>query len=287
MANPLEFLEAPIPRPLLWAGVPIAAAVLITVLVFLRFPYGEFAPALSAELTRATGREVSVGDIEPRLTIGGPGIAARDVRILLPSRQRIDIDPLRLRPAWSTSWLQGDPALKVEAESLVGNADGIVVIGDVPAWRGEIVEVDLGRLPFTPGEGIALSGRMTAAADLQLLPDGPSGPLSFDATAGSIDHPALPIGIAYETATGDLLLGGDAIVDVRAFNLDGPVLSASAIGTVRQGPRPGDPQLDLDVDLEIKNAPMRALVQGLGVQLDARGRSSFAIQGTTSSPRMR
>lgn len=287
MASPVDFLEAPIPRPLLWIGVPIAAFVLIVVFVFLRFPYGEFAPALSRELSAATGGNVSIGDIEPRLTIGGPGIAARDVRIVTASRQRMDIDPLRIRPAWSTSWLRGDPALKIEAESPIGRADGVAVLGDVPAWRGEIVDVDLALIPFSPDQELGLSGRLTAAASVELTPEGPSGPLSFDANSGKIDHPAMPIGIEFERISADLMLGSGVIVDVRTFELDGPVVSASLEGTVSRGPRPGDPLLDLDVDVEIKNPPMRAMIQGMGIRLDARGRSTFTLGGTASAPRMR
>ncbi len=287
MASPVEFLEAPIPRPLLWVGVPIAALALIGVLVFLRFPYGEFAPLMSRVLSDATGGEVHVGDIEPALTIGGPGMAARDIRIVGAGRQRFDIDPLRVRPAWSSSWLSGEPALKIEAESAAGRVDGIAVLGNEPSWSGEIAEVDLARLPVLPSMGLTLSGTLTAAAELTLSELGATGPLSFDANSGRIEHAMLPVGIDYERISADLMLGGGAIVAVHNFDLEGPALSASVTGSVLRGREPGEPQLDLAVEIEIKNPLLRAAVQGVGVRVDGRGRSAFSVRGTPSAPRMR
>jgi type II secretion system protein N len=287
LARPFDVLEAPIPRPLLWIGAPIAGLLLIVVFVFLRFPYDEFAAPLGQRLGEATGSEVVIGGIEPRITIGGPGIAARDVRIVRPDGRWIEIDPLRIRPAWSTAWLNGDPALKIDVDSTVGRSSGMLVLGDPPAWVGEVEDVDLARLPLGSAGGVAVSGLLVAAADLALGPGVPTGPLSFDAHTGEIAHPALPIVIDYDRASGDLTLGADPIVEVRALEIDGPVLHASASGNVRIGRGPGDEQLDLEIEVEIKDPAMRAMLQGLGVRLDGRGRAKFALGGTLASPRPR
>jgi type II secretion system protein N len=286
VASPTNILEAPIPRPLLWIGAPVAAIVLIAVFVFLRFPYDEFAVPLGQQLSAMTGSDVTIGGIDPRLTIGGPGVAARNVRITTPDGRWIEIDPLRIRPAWSTAWLRGDPALKVELESGVGRSEGLLVLGDSAAWRGEVVDVDLARLPLR-GQAIVLAGRLEAAADLLLAPGGPIGPLSFDASAGSIAHPAIPIPLEFERATGDIALGDDPVVHIRSFEIDGPVLFASVSGDVRRGQRRGDEQLDLGVKLEIKDPALVSLLQSFGVRLDARGRAQFDLGGTLSNPRPR
>ena len=286
MASIVERLEAPIPKPVLWIGTPIAAVFLITIFVFLGFPYDQFAVPLSQQISQATGADVSIGQIEPRLTIGGPGVAARDVRIVTPDQQRIDVDPLEIRPAWSTSWLRGAPALKVDLESGIGQADGILTLADTPAWAGELREVDLARLPLENMAGLALAGTLTAAADVELADTGPVGPLSFDATAGSVRHESLPVPLEFERVNGDLMLGGDALVDVRSLELDGPMVFAEVSGTVLRAPRPGTERLDLDIALEIKSPPLQMILRQAGVRLNGQGRSSFNLGGTISNPRV-
>ncbi len=285
MASPGNILVAPIPRSLLWIGTPIAAFVLIVVFSFLRFPYDDLARPLSEQIGAISQSDVRIGHIEPRITIGGPGIAVHDIQLIRPDRSRVDIDVLRLRPAWSTSWLFGDASIKLEIESALGGADGVVVLGDSPSWTGEFVDLDVAKLPLPLPRGLLLAGRMTAAADLVFLPDGPSGPLSFDASAGSIQHPMIPMPLDFERINGDLVLGGDALVRVRSFELDGPVVFSSVTGQVRRGASPGEAQLELAVDLELKSPPLRALVAGMGVPVDASGRSTLDLTGTPSAPR--
>ena len=133
----------------------------------------------------------------------------------------------------------------------------------------------------------AEAGTLTAAAELTLSELGATGPLSFDANSGRIEHAMLPVGIDYERISADLMLGGGAIVAVHNFDLEGPALSASVTGSVLRGREPGEPQLDLAVEIEIKNPLLRAAVQGVGVRVDGRGRSAFSVRGTPSAPRMR
>jgi type II secretion system protein N len=285
LASPGNILEAPIPRPLLYFGVPVAALVLIVIFVFLRFPYDDLARPLTQQLGAMTNSQVSIGHISPRITIGGPGIAAHDVHLVQPGGTRLIIDDLRIRPAWSTSWLRCDPALKIDAESAIGSAQGVLVLGDYTAWTGEFNELEIESLPIPKPRGLLLAGRVTAAADLIFLPDGPSGPLSFDAHSGTIAHPLIPIPLDFERINGDLLLGGDTLVRMRNFELDGPVVFASVRGPVYRGSKPGDERLELAFDVELKSPPLRSLVQGMGVPVDARGRSTFDLGGTVSAPR--
>ena len=50
----INLLQDPIPKPLLWAGVPIAALILIVLFSFLRFPYDDFRPVSYTHLTLPT-----------------------------------------------------------------------------------------------------------------------------------------------------------------------------------------------------------------------------------------
>ena len=282
----IAFLSAPIPRPILWIGVPILALLLVISFVFLRFPFGEFSPTLARQISQATGGEVFIGDIESKWTWAGPGMAARDVRIVMPTRSRIDIDPLSVRPAWSTSWLWGEPALKVVAQSTIGSLDGIVEIGDLTSWSGEFTEVDLAQLPLPATEGFAVEGILNGAADLILAPDGAYGPLSFDAVSGQLNHSALPIGVEFDLVSADLLLDGPNLVEIRRLEFTGPIIEVSASGNVLPGGPQQEPRLDLGVDLEIKNPPLRTMMQGMGLPIGQTGRASFSLQGTPSDPRL-
>ena len=282
----IAFLSAPIPRPLLWVLVPTAALVLITIFVFLNFPFGEFAPALARQLSQSTGGEVLIGDIEPRWTVGGPGMAARDVRVIMPDRTRIDVDPLTIRPAWSTSWLGGDPAFKLTALSTLGAVEGTLELGDVPAWRGDFIDIDLGRLPLPPTEGFAIEGLLTGEADVSLGADGARGPLRFEAVSGRLDHSALPVGIEFDRIRGELILGGLQNVEIQDFEFTGPIIEASGAGTILHQSPQQEPDLDLDVEIEIKNPPLRAMLEGMGLPLGNQGRSRFSVQGTPSQPRL-
>ena len=85
MASPTDILESPIPRPLLWIGTPVAAIVLIAVFVFLRFPYDEFALPLGRQLSAMTGSDVTIGGIDPRLTIG----AVSYTHLTLPTNREV------------------------------------------------------------------------------------------------------------------------------------------------------------------------------------------------------
>ena len=112
----IAFLTAPIPRPLLWVLVPTAALALVTIFVFLRFPFGEFAPTLARQLSQSTGGEVLIGDIEPQWTIGGPGMAARDVRVVMPDRTRIDVDPLTINFVDLRDWVMALEGFEGQAD---------------------------------------------------------------------------------------------------------------------------------------------------------------------------
>lgn len=283
----IAFLTAPIPRPLLWVLVPTAALALVTIFVFLRFPFGEFAPTLARQLSQSTGGEVLIGDIEPQWTIGGPGMAARDVRVVMPDRTRIDVDPLTIRPAWSTSWLGGDPAFKLTALSTLGEVEGTLELGDTPAWRGDFTEIDLALLPLPPTEGFAIEGLLTGEADLSLGADGIRGPLHFEAVAGRLDHSALPVGIEFDQIRGDLFLGGLQNVEIQSLEFAGPIIEASGKGTILSQSPEQEPSLDLEVEIEIKNPPLRAMLEGMGLPLGGQGSSRFSIQGTPSQPRLK
>jgi hypothetical protein len=207
--------------------------------------------------------------------------------VVTPGKTTYEAGPVGIRPAWSTSWLSGEPALHVDLESPVGNAEGMLVIGSEMGFDGELSEVDLALIPIPDDAAVSISGNLRGDVDLFLRDGAPEGTLTFSATEGSVAHDSLPIAIAFETANGALVFGGSQFLEVTEFALEGPILSANVEGTVGQSPRFENARLDLGIDIEIKNPGLVMMIQGFGLDLDQEGRASFDVSGTPSNPRTR
>jgi len=287
MAAAASFLEAPIPKPVLWVGTPIAAILLTGIFVFLGFPYDLLADAVAARASEATGTQVTIGGLEPRLTIAGPGFTARNVTLTPEQGEALALDKLKVRPAWSLSWLRGAPAIHIDVGSQLGNAHGDLVLGSAPGWDGEFTNLDLSAVPI-PGAGDAeWTGLVDSTVNVVLAEDGPVGSLRFEGAEGSVAHPQLPFEIEFESLRGSLTLGGESRAEIEEFELRGPLVVATAQGSVKRGNRPGVDLLDVDVVVQVQNPGLRTMLQQFGVPLGADGRAEFGIGGTTLSPRMR
>lgn len=280
----INLLQDPIPKPLLWIGVPIAALLLIILFSFLRFPYDEFRQPISNQLRQITRGEVQIGEIEPTLNLTGPGLAVLDINVSQPGQPRIRIDRLEMKPAWSSSWLSLEPSLQLELESPIASADGVLALGDTPGWKGQIDVPDLSTLPLPASSTIGLTGSLHADAELTLPGSGPAGPVRFEALSGSLAHPEIPIPLQFDRVTGELELGGQALVELREVLLDGPIIAADIEGVVLPAPGTGDPGLDMDIIVEVKSAPLKAMMRGMGLRLDRNGLTSFNLGGTLSRP---
>lgn len=287
MATVTSFLEAPIPRPVLWVGTPIAAIALVSLFVFLGFPYDQLAEMASARASEASGSPVTIGELDPRVTIAGPGFTARNVTVTTREQQTLRFEQVKIRPAWSLSWLRGVPTLHLDIGSEHGDAHGDLVLSAAPGWNGEVSDVDLTMLPLPLPAGANLDARVDADIDITLAEDGPSGSLSFESAKGSVSHPDLPVELEFDTLKGNLLLGGENLAEIETLELKGPVVVATAGGTVRRGGRRGNQPLDIDVDLEIPNPGIRLLLQQTGMRIDSDGRTQLKIGGTLSQPRLR
>lgn len=287
MASAASFLEAPIPKPVLWVGTPIAALVLISIFVFLGFPYDPLADTIAMRISEASGTQVTIGELEPRLTIAGPGFAARNVTLTPPRQETVVLDKVRVRPAWSLKWLSGAPTLHLDVGSQRGNAHGDLSLGRSPSWDGELTGVDLASLPLPLPAGASLAGRVDADIDLTAEEGGPVGTLSFEGADGIVSHPRLPVDLEFDTLRGSVLVGGDDLAQIEELELRGPILVATAAGRVSRGNRPGNELLDIAVKVEIENPGVRSILQQTGMRLDANGRTELRISGTTSNPRLR
>ena len=193
MASLQEFLERPIPRPLFWVATPLLAILLTLTFIFLGFPYSELIPAAS----RLSGSEaVRVGHIQPLLTVGGPGFSLRDITFGEGAMESIGIDRLKIRPAWATSWLSGEPAFAIEMMSPAGEADGIFTWNDARHIEGEVAIPDLAVLPLPSDIAFSLAGSLKAKVSLDVQPltgNQAEGEIQFEALAGSATHTNIPM----------------------------------------------------------------------------------------------
>jgi type II secretion system protein N len=288
MVTGSSWLSDPIPRPLLITGSSVAGFLLVGLFVFLGFPYDRLGELAAFHLEQSTGYQIEIRKIEPRLTIGGPGLKLSDLDIRAGEGRSYRIQRLRVRPAWSLGWLRAQPALHLDIETPDGRALGILEIASEPGWRGVIQAVDLAQLPLPSRVGLGLAGRLDADLDLRLREDGPAGSFSLEARDGSIQHPALPLAVPFTRLAANVDLGSERFAAVvRSFELEGPLIMLQAQGSLGRGAQPREQAVDLDVQLQAPNPTTQALMQGFGVALDAEGRTRVHIGGSLESPQVR
>jgi len=284
MASLRETLEAPIPPMMKWIGFPFAGLVLTAIFVFLGFPYDELADMAARRASEATQSEIRIGQLDARITIGGPGFRARDISVTTSSNTTYRVESLSIRPAWSFSWLTIRPALRIDAKAPLGNASGIVKIGRNPAVDIDLEAVELSRLPFPLPSDVALRGLVSGHIEMVMSDAGPEGLVDLEATTGALSHPMLPIEVEYETLRSQILMGGEHYAEIQLFELDGPALAASVKGTIGHGEDSMEQALEAQIDLHIKDRMMQGMLREFGVKLQPDGRTKFQIGGTAGNP---
>jgi type II secretion system protein N len=287
MASLLESLERPIPRPLLYTGGPVLAVVLTLTFIFLGFPYADLIPVVSR---LAGDQNIRVGEIRPRLTLGGPGFSLQEVVFRPSEMEPLVIERFDIRPAWSTSWLRGDPSLAVAVVSPLALADGVLTWGDARRVEGKIEVPDLALLPLPSDSPLSFTGVLVAEGDLVvgIALDGEStGLIQFEAAAGSASHSNIPMPLDFETLTGRIQLTGQSELVLEDISIEGPIFSARADGFIDTPQGNSPPLMDIDLDIQVKTPAFRVLLSSLGLPFDNEGRSSFNLGGTIQNPVIR
>jgi type II secretion system protein N len=267
--------------------IAAAAVALTSFFLIAGFPYDRLAPRAEAAIEAATGTRVSIGELGLVFTWVTPQVKAKDVAVTWPSGQQASFESVRVRPAWSTSWLRGAPALVVGLRSQLGQLDGTVTAGATPAFDGEIRNVSLALLPLeNVAPGVQIEGRADAKIDLEMAEAGAQGTVHFDAQAGSLTLPLLPIGIPFEKLSGDVTLGGETLAKLDGFDLSGPLVGLQASGTIGQSPALHLAPLALHARIEAREPAVRSMLQSQGVALDANGSAAVEIGGTIGNPQI-
>jgi type II secretion system protein N len=260
-----------------------AAGVLLTGLFVVQgLPYERLSAAICAAVAQTTPFALQIQELGPSLSLLGPGVRATGVRLHAGGGE-LRVDALRLRPAWSLRWLLLRPTFRLAAEVAGGSLDG--TLGAGPDFSGEAAELDLAQLPVaTLWPGGALAGRLDANVDLRAsATQGPEGSLSLAAREGSVTLPRLPLPLPFETLTGRLVLGGDAMLRVETLQLSGPGLTARVEGSLGQAAAFAQAPFDLRIEIEAEPA-LRAGLGSFGVRLGADGRGTLRVTGTPTRP---
>lgn len=276
-----------LPRPLRYAAIAFAAVLLTGFFMYLRFPYDRLADTLSAELERSRGVKLSMAELGPSPGLLGPGLVATGVRITARDGTVTEFDRVRVRPAWSLSWLLLTPALVTELEGAQGEAEGTYTASEPATWVGRLVQFDLSRIGADRlGPGTQLEGRADADLELSLGPDGPEGHIQFVARDGRLGHPQLPLPVPFEQLSGDVTVGGAQQLEVHDLALVSSLASGNLSGTIGRAARPDAAPLALDVKLTAAPAIQGAL-RSQGVKVGRNGEIALRIEGTLGRPLVR
>ncbi len=269
---------------MLGLGLPVAAFVLTSFFLYRGFPY-EWLGERAAAYGRQAGYEVTFQDIAPRLSIAGPGLEATGVRVAARNATPWPVDRALVRPAWSFSWLKGQPAVFSEVETPMGAAAGTVRLGGEAGYRGDLEGLDLARLPLGGAAGM-LQGTADARLDVTFTEGGPVGPIEFEAVNGSLTLPEVPMPVPYEKLTGQIVLGDGNAAQIDSLLLEGPLVTASITGTVGRAPTLDAAPLRLEAKVSAQQTLVPAL-KSLGMRVSRDGKATVRVAGTVSRPQVR
>ena len=268
-------------------AIGVAALALTSIFFVADFPYDRLAPRAAATIESATGARVAIGQLGLAFSWFVPQLKATDVDVTWPGGPHASFQRILVKPAWSLSWLRGQPALVVSSRSQLGDLDGTVAFGATPSFRGELQNVSLALLPLQDiAAGTKLDGRVDAQIDVQLDEAGPQGTVHFDAKQGSLTLPLLPIGVPFDSLRGDVALGGDMLAKLNGVDLAGPLVGLTASGTIGHSPAIHLAPLALKARIEAREPAVRSVLQSQGVALDPSGAAELEIGGTLASPQI-
>ncbi len=268
-----------------FVALPIAV-LLVLVFVALLFPWQSLGRRIAFEISRGSGARVEVPDLSPAFTARGPVLRATHVTIEHPAVDQVALSELEIAPRLSSSWLQGDPTLRVWARSGLGNVDGVLRLGSEPAYRGLASEVELSRLPLRlDATGLRLSGPIEADVDLALDPNGTlRGRVDFESPSLLVESSALPMALPFSSAVGTVEILQSGATRIDSVALEGPLVEARIDGEVGLVHHSQSPPIDLVAHLRIVEPLLRQMAPGAGLALSPDGEADIRVGGTVDLP---
>ncbi|MBY0400598.1 type II secretion system protein GspN [Myxococcota bacterium] len=267
--------------------IPLAF-VLVLVFVAILFPWDAVARRLAFEIGSASGARVSLEDLAPAWTARGPVLRARNVSIEHPSVRLLRVAELEVAPRFSTSWLRGKPRMRIYADSDLGVVDGVLLLGDAPAFDGRVARVAIERLPLRlSAAGVRVAGELSADADVALDPAGTlHGQVAFESPRLRLEALLLPKPLEFTQASGSLSILETGATRIENVKLEGPQLRGTLSGEIGLVHRSQPPPLDLRADLEVVDPELRALAQAAQLPIPPDGHAFLEIRGTAAAPQL-
>ena len=276
-----------LPRALIAIGVPCAGVLLITFFMIRGFPYDELGELIANRIEQSHGIQLTFAQIGPTLQFAGPALEATQLRAKLPGRPMQKIDRALIRPAWSLSWLVGEPVLHVEVESPSGSADGMLRWNGSTAWVGTIRNARPELPPIAdwiPTGG--LEGNLEATVDVAMTEQGPEGRVEFEIQDGSLSLPGFSVPLPFAKLTAKVSLGGDAYATLNSLSLEGPDVSGTGSGKIGRAETLEQAPIGFEFTLDVKPTISRAVSAG-GLKVSPGGVALPKISGTVGKPKIR
>ncbi len=269
--------------------LPVGCVALIVLFAVALFPYDRFRDAAESQLGALAGAEVRIAELSGGLSVAGIALKARDATLRWPDGTALQIERARVRPAWSLSWLRGNPALALDVHSSLGRVKGTWWPGASGGFTGRASGVELAQLPpVLLGGPSPFEGRADAEIQLRLEGGAPRGSVAIEAGEGSLAGANIPMAIPYERLVGEAHLGDGGAIELRDVALEGPMVAATAGGTIGAAPSLALAPLDLDLELEVVDPNLRPVVaRGFGVRVDGDGLARLRITGSPTRPVVR
>lgn len=273
-----------LPRPIRNTFMCFLAATLTISFVWLGLPVPALEARIRAQLQHATGAEsVTLETLAPRLSWGGPTLAARDIALRWSDGSTLDLDQIFVRPAWSLAWLHGDPVLYSELRAQDSTLKSVTRLADSPRLTGAVRAVDMARLPATKIDilrTIALRGLLDADFDLTLHGKTVQGSVSFALRDGSIAQQGGELQVPFRELRGSFSFRDSARVQIESLQIDSELLRGSLSGTIGRGTTLSSSPIDLRCEIEASDAQSRMLLGAIGIPFEANGQAKFQVGGT-------
>jgi hypothetical protein len=226
------------------------------------------------------------GNVGPALQLAGLALEGTQLRVAFPNRSPQQIDRALIRPAWSLSWLAGEPAFHVELESPSGSADGTLRWNDVVSWVGTIRDARPELPPIADWIPIGgFEGALAATLDVSMGETGLEGLVEFEIRDGSTSMPGFSAPLPFENLTATVSLGGDAYVKLTSLSFEGPLASGSGSGKIGRAEPLEKAPIGFEFQVDIKPELVRSVRGGAKIKKD--GTALVKISGTVTEPKVR
>jgi type II secretion system protein N len=266
-------------------GVALACGFLVAVFTLLLFPWDRFGAGLAQQLSAATGAEVALGGLEGALSLGGPALRARDVRLRWPDGAQLELRSAGIRPAWSFSWLRGQPAVHVDLAGPAGQIAGTLWPG-LDAFDGSVEGLDPAALParFFGGEFPPLTGRVDATGSVSAADGILTGRLALSARDGALVLPESPVAIPFERLQGELSREPSGAATLHRIDLEGPLVSLEGRGSLAAASDLAQAAVDLELTVRRVDPALGPALSALGVPASAARGGVVRVSGTLGAP---